>query len=85
MKTRRVLPWLLILPLAAGVAVLFGYRIWAHRVKTPVIRVERDQSDIPTLAGSGTMGVYDPYFNRVNSFNPSKVVLGTNQLSGITK
>ena len=80
-----MLPWLLILLVAAGVACLFGYRFWTQRVKTPLIRVERDQSDIPTLAGSGAMGIYDPYFNRVNFFNPSKVVSGTNQLSKVPR
>ena len=66
MKTRRMLPWLLILLIAAGLASFLGYRCSVRRARTPRIVVEKDQTDIATLRGSSVLTSYDPYFNHVN-------------------
>jgi capsular exopolysaccharide synthesis family protein len=44
---------------------------------TARIKVERDQSDIPTLMGQSSMGIYDPYFIQTEfEVIQSEVVLG---------
>jgi uncharacterized protein involved in exopolysaccharide biosynthesis len=41
------------------------------------IKIERDQSDIPTLMGQSSMGIYDPYFIQTEfEVIQSEVVLG---------
>jgi hypothetical protein len=84
MKTRRILPWLLILLIAAGLASFLGYRSSARRARTPRIVVERDQSDIATLRGSSVLASYDPYFNRVN-FTRDVMLSPTNSGSAESK
>jgi hypothetical protein len=79
---RKIPAWLLILLIAAGLASFLSYR--AQRAKIPLIRVEKDQSDITSFMGSAAQASYDPYFARVNIFSPRIVASGKNQLSGIS-
>jgi hypothetical protein len=44
------------------------------------MKVARDETDIATLQGAATLGVYDPYFNRVNFVRAIKLPI-TNSLN----
>jgi hypothetical protein len=74
--------WVVVLLMALGLVSLVGYRSWARYVGTPRIRLERDESGLMALKGSPGQSSYDPYFSRVNFFNPSMLASDTNSLSG---
>jgi len=58
-------------------ATLVTFILPESYLSTARIKIERDQSDIPTLMGQSSMGSYDPYFIQTEfEVIQSEVVLG---------